>query len=655
MRKNDLDFIRNKIIKTLDVWDFKSAEILYGRNKKYFYMEYILYMYKYGQFDNLLYELKNIDSSQWEKQLVVKLDFYSFRMYIEEILKFDNIKDVLCIINNSVLDKTSIVLFVLKVLIEKDELEVEYFFELFEKYLYKISDTSILGYCVVMIFDYIKTSSQEKKRSFFNHNHPFAKQYFFLMKLYQIDTLSSKFFLREYIFELKNFMRKTVNNKVAICINGVFRGDWKATINKIVEKLAIPLKADCFIYTWNLYQEWTGMSGGDSWIYRNFIEYSKEAPECIFKNTSLKQNFPNVFEQLSFEYLSPLKIKELEDMKNNMPHIKKVVLADETEFEYAWTCSPNNFKMAFNAYKVFTLLEEYEKENNIKYDFVFMIRSDSEPVFSEQLNLHDELKRLRSNEIADIVTRTGNGLGNIYGSRDVIKIYSSIYTNFKTFLTNRSLYGYKGLDLNSIASKKDMASLTLSFHDLAFRWLSYNGLIIVKGNIKFDFFNTLCLKGIKLPDFEKHLNDDLQFNSNKLDKEHLDAAVFFLEKLRKKFGVVSKDSIKRKIIQNSTNVLINFQGYLTYKLGNLYLNHNKTLLEKILFPIKFVAIIFQHDRKDKHDIIIDNYILKYDEKIIFEVGSLLLRLYKNWYKNNYFEMLKKLFQKTNEYKNYKGV
>lgn len=647
MKKDELELIQNKIEKAFKSWDFKLVELLYKDNKNNFHTEYILYLYKYGRFDDLLCELKSVDLFEWKKQSVIEIDLYSFRAYIEEILKLDT-KDILHIINNSALDKTSIVLFVLKNLIKKDELEIEYFFELFEKYLYKIPDTSILGYCVVMIFNYIKASSQEKKEIFFNHSHPFSKQYFLLMKLYQIDTPSSKEFLREYIYELKNSMRKTTNPKVAICINGVFRGDWQATIGKIVEKLAIPLKADCFIYTWNFYQEWTGMSGGDSWIYRNFIEYSKEAPECIFKNASLKKNFPNVFEQLSFEYLAPLKINELEIMKNNMPHIKKIVLGDETEFEYAWTCSPNNFKMAFNAYKVFSLLEQYEKENNIKYDFVFMIRSDSEPVFDEQLNLYDELNRLRGDEIADMITRTGNGLGNIYGARDAIKIYSGIYINFTTFLTNRSLYGYQGLDLNGRASKKDMASLILSFHDLAFRWLSYNGLIIVKGNIKFDFFNTLCLKGIKLPDFEKHLSDDLQIIGDELDKEHLNAALFFLEKLRKNFGMVSDDSIKRKIIQNNTNVSIDTKKYLTYKLGNLYLNHNKTLLEKVTFPIKFIVTIFRHDESSHQNI--NDYILQDDEKIILEVGSLLLCLYKNWYKNNYAKTFKELFQKTNEYK-----
>ncbi len=649
MKKDELELIKNKIEKAFESWDFKSVELLYKDNKINFHTEYILYLYKYGRFDDLLYELKNVDSFEWKKQSVIEIDLHSFRTYIGEILKLDT-KDIVHIINNSALDKTSIVLFVLKNLIEKDELEIEYFFELFEKYLYKISDISILGYCIVVIFSYIKTSSQEKREAFFNHSHPFSKQYFLLMKLYQIDTPVSKRFLREYIFELKNSMRRATNNKVAICINGVFRGDWQATIGKIVEKLAIPLKADCFIYTWNFYQEWTGMSGGDSWIYRNFIEYSKEAPECIFKNGSLKKNFPNVFEQLSFECLMPLKINELEIMKNNIPNIKKIVLADETEFEYAWTSSPNNFKMAFNAYKVFSLLEQYEKENNIKYDFVFMIRPDSEPVFDEQLNLYDELNRLKSDEIVDMITRTGNGLGNIYGTREAIEVYSSIYMNFATFLTNRSLYGYQGSDLNSNVSKKDMISLSLSFHDLAFRWLSYNGLIIVKGNIKFDFFNTLCLKGIKLPDFEKHLNDDLRINSNKLSKEHLDAAVFFLEKLRKKFGIVSSDSIKRKIIQNNANVSIDTKKYLTYKLGNLYLNHNKTLLEKITFPIKFIVTIFRHDESSYQNININHYILEDDEKIVFEAGSLLLCLYKNWYKNNHVKVFKELFQKTNEYK-----
>ena len=655
MKNDGLELIKNKITKALNVWDFRSIEILYERNRKYFCIEYILYLYKYGQFDILLHELKNIDSSQWEKQSIIKVDLYSFQTYIDEFLGISNVKDALHIMNESILEKTSVVLFVLKSLIEKDELEVEFFLELFEKYLYKISDALIIGYCITMVFDYFKTSSLKKREAFFNHRHPFARQYFLLMKLYQMNTLSSKFFLREYMYEWKGLIRKPVNNRVAICINGVFRGDWQATIGKIIEKLAIPLKADCFIYTWDLYQEWTGMSGGDSWIRRNFIEYSEEAPECIFKNTSLKQNFPNVFEQLSFEYLMPLKVSELENMQKIYPNIKRFALADESEFEYAWTYSPNNYKMAFNAYKVFNLLEEYEKENDMRYDFVFMIRPDSEPVFSGQLNLYDELNRLKSDEIVDMITRTGNGLGNIYGTREAIKIYSSIYMNFGTFLTNRSLYGYQGSDLNSNVSKKDMISLALSFHDLAFRWLSYNGLMIVTGNIKFDFFNTLCLKGIKLPDFEKYLNDDLQINSNKLSKEHLGAAVFFLQKLQKKFGIVSDDSIKRKIIQNNTNVSIDTQKYLAHKLGNLYLNCNKTLLEKILFPIKFIVIISRHDGSSHQNININNYILEDDEKIVFEVGSLLLYLYKNWYKNNCVQVFKELFQKTNEYKNYKRV
>ncbi len=45
----------------------------------------------------------------------------------------------------------------------------------------------------------------------------------------------------------------------------------------------------------------------------------------------------------------------------------------------------------------------------------------------------NEIIKLRSNNIYDLKTLAGNGVGNVVGSRNVINIYSSLYVHRKFY------------------------------------------------------------------------------------------------------------------------------------------------------------------------------------------------------------------------------
>lgn len=117
-----------------------------------------------------------------------------------------------------------------------------------------------------------------------------------------------------------------------------------------------------------------------------------------------------------------------------LEHINHIPLSRQKFFKNAFTNILHVYSMFFNNYKAFKLLEEYQRENNIIYDYIIKYRSD--------LCSDDNLILESSKETLYIPF--GNDWGGLndqvaYGDYTVMKKYCYLYENLDNLVFNMNI------------------------------------------------------------------------------------------------------------------------------------------------------------------------------------------------------------------------
>ncbi|EFT2059706.1 hypothetical protein HVL23_001820, partial [Campylobacter jejuni] len=251
----------------------------------------------------------------------------------------------------------------------------------------------------------------------------FDLRYYLLQKMYDINTSGSKIYHSLFIDELQDQLKNgNIKSEVkfAICMYGMLRGDWKGTLEKNIKIAKEQLNADIFLFTWSKKQDWQNITtGGDCWVDRKLAkDFFQESPKEILKTSDLKKNMPNVFSRLNHDIFSKYNYSELKNLIEYYENFRGLLVEDQQKVQQDESLSSNIEFMYYAIYKSFKILEKYEESNNIKYDYIIHMRVDSEILIEGCLK--NEIIKLRSNNIYDLKTLAGNGVGNVVGSRNVI-------------------------------------------------------------------------------------------------------------------------------------------------------------------------------------------------------------------------------------------
>lgn len=297
---------------------------------------------------------------------------------------------------------------------------------------------------------------------------------------------------------------KTNNKKprVAVCISGMCRNDYRHNLKNFKTFIIDPLDADVFVHTWDKSEIYPGVGGlgaGDEkkWAEKFFKEIQNEQPKTILTEGGLKALFPNTAQKILdtvetdtdekiFYEVFGSKLKKL-DLNSHSDFEKKV---DKPGIKRRGNF--NQAKMLYGIQKSFELVEQVENELELKYDYVVRVRIDS--TFSKKLEICS-LKKLHSNQIL-IPTAFGYGVEDrlFMGRYSVMK---KLCRMWDMIIENEDLSPY-------IQNNK---KLTIDSHKLFLTHIMYNQIEVRP----LEFRDTVVqyLSKIQVPNFERELEADL--------------------------------------------------------------------------------------------------------------------------------------------------
>lgn len=323
-------------------------------------------------------------------------------------------------------------------------------------------------------------------------------------KLAAINSVHSRKLVDLFFKKFKE--RASDKPKIAVCFYGILRGHFMQTLEKSIKCLTQNMEADCFLFAWDVYQKWPGITNMH-WAKR-LVGDDIAVPISIDTYEKFEKNLPNVFNKLKKDIKLPL-----HETKINKSYFKRILLEPELQKDMF-------SKIYYGIYKSFNLLEEYEKQNGIRYDFVFIIRSDSEIIDAKHDEVLQQLNTFKLNQISE-----GIGDGSCYGRRDTVKIYASLYQHLD--LLKSPLFNNR------------------SNHDLIPKWLYHNEIYTMPYKIVYSIKKTDAIKTLSCPNIDNELKKDLK--ENKVDSEEI--RIFFKNFLEYFKGNLEKsyffDKIKR--------------------------------------------------------------------------------------------------------------
>lgn len=286
------------------------------------------------------------------------------------------------------------------------------------------------------------------------------------------------------------------NPRVAICISGMSRADISG-LRSIFEKLAIPLNADVFMHTWDVQQDWIGGArANDRFWFRTFNIDESKIPKNLLNLTYLKEHFPKISESLLTVSYSKLD----KDVITSSFKLTSLLIENQDEFlerysigdNYKSRETLNQIKMFYGMNRVFSLLEEYERENGIRYDYVIKLRPDL--IIKSGL----DFSKLLELKPSDLAVPTG-----FYGIQDMV------------FYAHRDIYSQIVGIFNYMIDAKKLSPL-LAFpkydaHALFFGWLLHKDIKPVLCGIKYNVEEGI--KNLKIPNLSLALEKDIHVKS----------------------------------------------------------------------------------------------------------------------------------------------
>jgi hypothetical protein len=254
-----------------------------------------------------------------------------------------------------------------------------------------------------------------------------------ILKIYSI--LDNYF---EYVYPpQKTIELNTINAmsnkkpKVAVCISGMTRG-LNTPIKSLYENIVLPLNADVFLSTWDIMENWPGLTGAPKDFLRRLFGISdivQNCPKNLYDIQVFKHFFPNTHTFLNTKVFSPFDISfytEHLDIRALKVENEEIFLnsllfsADNLLYKGSY----NQAKMFYKIYSALQLVLKYEEEHKFKYDYIIRTRPDIE--YTQQVTF-EYLQELRRDEVVLNYTQYGPSDQFWIGKRDVIVKLSSLW------------------------------------------------------------------------------------------------------------------------------------------------------------------------------------------------------------------------------------
>ena len=501
--------MRNNIDRALDLWDFELARVLLASSE--YKEEYENFLYETGQFSYLQNSIYTNKITKIEQNL--------------ENFEGEGIEAMACV--NYMLNNA----------IAKNDLCVQRAYDLFHKIKFE-KFLLAKAYFISKIISYFATKSESDRIEFFVPLAMYSSPQNLLMQVLQKDfndQKGAKKFFDDFIFQASLLVRKNLTDrflgsKVAICFHGIFRGDFEGQINDTLEKLAKPLNADVFIFTWDKFQEWGGLCGGISWSDRLLEKkLAESAPAEIGLNENFRKFFPNTSKVLSYEYRTPLSHKAMQKFIAKNPCIRAYALENQDHKYLVW-----GEKIYYGMQKSLDLMQEYENKHNIRYDFIIFARPDFEIIKTISL---EDLRELDLNEICEEYGFYGSGSAFPYGRAEAMRHYVSLMSN---------LHHLQGSYLTNVADNHDTQSKWAMYFNLKTRdWKHITALYN-----RYAPSDIICLKKLRIPNIKKAFKEDLVVLQKEFDEEKLKEFESFFDRFTSHYECVSKKA-KRYVANES--------------------------------------------------------------------------------------------------------
>ncbi|MCR8696647.1 MULTISPECIES: hypothetical protein [Campylobacter] len=661
--------IKNQIQKAIDMWNFSMAERLYQNNFDIFddiKMEYINFLYNTSQLEKLYNILDNYnDKPNW---------------WLDLDISFKILKDNLCSLMSSDDKKSSVkelfandiaYAFIILQEVNSGTLKSEFALQTFKDHIFSSQNIILKSYIAALIIDYFALTDEEEKEKFFISLNRYQNNYHYIFLYFlhsKIKSIGNRYYWDKYHFISQNILTKSLNiapKKIAICFFGILRGAWKENLQEIIDVMAKPLNADCFLFSWDEYQEWPSLTGGHNWVKRlltpNFLNV---APKEIQLKESLAKYMPLTYEKLNYEYNIKINLDDFNAFIKSNPNIKRYELENQESFGENIGCS----KLHYSQNRTFKVMEAYEHQVKSLYDIVIMSRVDIKPYPVD----YRKITNIRHDEITEYYTTWGSGRTCFAGYREAVKNYTSLYENLDQLKNNKFIFNWADP------------------HEIAYKYITLLGYRITEPITSDQIHHTTASTGFCVPDVSEEVILDcknLEIN-NILTKDIVYKIIDFFKLIKANYPQPSnearhidrycqKQKIKiDKIIKigdnTSTNLTAKFRikNQLSYKLGQAIIDNSKSLLGYIKMPfiLSYIKDTHQKEQKIYQEKIKNNPSLKlppletypdYKEAIkcknhlSYKLGEALINADKSKFKLGYLWLWFKCKQITKEHKNCK--
>ncbi|RTI79835.1 sugar transferase [Campylobacter jejuni] len=461
-----------------------------------------------------------------------------------------------------------------------------------------------------------------------------------------LDTLGGKLYydkLRviagKYFYQKKSYS----GDRIALCLNGQLRPGWRESIKALIDSFSKFGNIDVFVHSWDTESLWPGPGGnGIGWIRKFFHPMLNECPaELIMSNVDFSKKFPNVFKVISKEFTKKISPKNISILSNK---IKKITLESYAKVVERLGDLKNDSKIYYGIYQVYKSMEEYERQNNFKYDFVIRIRPDY-IIEKNDINIED-LHSLELNEIYDMRYFCGLDGSLQIGRRNAMENYMKTWEyakeNQKNLYFNSNLKNYPQTCMSP--------GTGFLSHYILSQWVDFLKLKVIKMNIKFSHLNDFLFGNISFPDVKNELDKDIHFiRKNKIFNENqIEKIINFFDLIAQQYKIIAKypDNLARLKVQN----------HLSYKLGQAMIDNSKSILGCIRMPFVLFYIQEKHYKeqlaynqkiKINPDLILPSLkeypdyeeALKIKNYFSYKLGEAFIKASKNWYKGGYIKFL----------------
>ncbi|MDY4399481.1 hypothetical protein [Helicobacter bilis] len=461
MQHTKTNKINEDVESALESWDFDKAYTLYKDNitqdSSELKMDFCVFLHDIGKFDELLQFIKadsknNSDALQcpqfWDN---AKLNWGGGGVALTQT----HIEaDTATLYENFQLKQKINPNFLLNRFIAVDALTADIAFCIMQNYMKDTDNKIIRNYFLKNTLQYFYKADIAKQQDFFTPVSP-PSFTIFLKLINEERSIGAAQCYRECIGHYRNILLQqckdlshlipqitakphTEYKKFAICLYGILRGDYIATLEDIITNLAIPLNADVFLFTWDMQQVWPGLCGWTNWVMR-MLEPTlhDEIPDEIAYHLNFHEFFPNTYKKLNTEYLAKLDKGDLESLQKKYPCFKHCEIVNQDSTDYEGKTRGGAYHFYYGIYRIIEMMKQYEVAHNITYDFIFTLRNDGDIKYhqNDREATLQELQECESNEIFDTLDIGASNI-SIYGPRDVMLSLASLY-NFLTILPDR--------------------------------------------------------------------------------------------------------------------------------------------------------------------------------------------------------------------------